>query len=90
VFGSDVISRIIFASEKDGLERLYFVVETKGSILKEDLRQLEANKIACGKKHFAAINEVCLNSSLEKTLLICTSTTSTLIAATASAIDTEV
>jgi len=42
--------------EKNGIERLYFVLETKGSLLKEDLRAIEANKIECGKKHFAAIS----------------------------------
>jgi type III restriction enzyme len=41
--------------EKDGEERLYFVVETKSSLFAEDLRAKEAAKIACGKKHFEAI-----------------------------------
>ena len=41
--------------EKNGTERLYFVVETKGSLFKDDLRDKEAAKIACGKAHFAAI-----------------------------------
>ena len=36
-------------------ERLYFVVETKGTTLLEDLRKDEANKIRCGEKHFEAI-----------------------------------
>lgn len=36
-------------------ERLYFVVETKGSLFKEDLRDVERAKIACGKAHFAAL-----------------------------------
>lgn len=43
--------------DKNGVERLYFVVETKGSVLKEDLRVIEANKIKCGLKHFAAISD---------------------------------
>ncbi|MBU1976751.1 MAG: DEAD/DEAH box helicase family protein [Nanoarchaeota archaeon] len=43
--------------DKNGVERLYFVIETKGSILNEDLRALEINKIECGRKHFAAIND---------------------------------
>ena len=36
-------------------ERLYLVVETKGSSLVDDLRLKEAAKIACGKAHFEAI-----------------------------------
>ena len=41
--------------EKDGVERLYFVVETKGSLFKDDLRHKEGAKIACGKAHFGAL-----------------------------------
>jgi type III restriction enzyme len=41
--------------EKDGAERLYFVVETKGSLFKDDLRDKEGAKIHCGKQHFKAI-----------------------------------
>ncbi|WP_375413002.1 type III restriction-modification system endonuclease [uncultured Bradyrhizobium sp.] len=41
--------------EKDGVERLYFVVETKGSLFKDDLRDKEGAKIACGKAHFKAL-----------------------------------
>ncbi|WP_243447674.1 hypothetical protein [Clostridium tetani] len=41
--------------EKDNTEKLYFVVETKGSILSEDLREKEIKKIECGEKHFAAL-----------------------------------
>lgn len=41
--------------EKDGTERLYFVVETKGSLFKDDLRHKEGAKIACGKAHFGAL-----------------------------------
>lgn len=41
--------------EKDGAERLYFVVETKGSLFKDDLRHKEGAKIACGKAHFGAL-----------------------------------
>ena len=36
-------------------ERLYFVVETKGSILDELLRPKEQAKIDCGKAHFKAL-----------------------------------
>lgn len=36
--------------------RLYFVVESKGNMLVEALRGAELSKIACGKKHFAALS----------------------------------
>jgi type III restriction enzyme len=38
--------------EEDGAERLYFVVETKGSLFADDIRDLEAAKISCAKVHF--------------------------------------
>jgi type III restriction enzyme len=38
--------------ENDGLEQLYFVVETKSSLQMDDLRDSEAAKIACGRVHF--------------------------------------
>ena len=41
--------------EKDGAERLYFVVETKSSLFTDDLRDKENAKIECGKAHFKAI-----------------------------------
>ena len=41
----------------DGGERLYFVVETKGSAFAIDLRGKEQAKIECGKAHFAALGE---------------------------------
>ncbi len=41
--------------EKDGDERLYFVVETKGSLFTDDLRDKESAKIECGKAHFKAL-----------------------------------
>jgi len=41
--------------EKDGAERLYFVVETKPSLFTEDLRDKEGAKMACGKAHFEAL-----------------------------------
>ena len=41
--------------DKNGVEKLYFVVETKGSMLIEDIRDKEQKKIDCGKKHFKAI-----------------------------------
>ena len=39
----------------EGDERLYFVVETKGSMFTDDLRDGEAAKIACGEAHFEAL-----------------------------------
>lgn len=41
--------------EKDGTERLYFVVETKGSLFDDDLRDKESAKIKCGEAHFHAL-----------------------------------
>ncbi len=41
--------------EQDGAERLYLVVETKGSLFKDDLRDKESAKIECGKAHFRAL-----------------------------------
>ncbi len=41
--------------EMDGRERVYFVVETKGSLFEDDLRSKEGAKIKCGDKHFAAL-----------------------------------
>lgn len=41
--------------EKDGAERLYFVVETKSSLFADDLRSTEGAKIECGKAHFKAL-----------------------------------
>jgi type III restriction enzyme len=41
--------------EKDGTERLYFVVETKSSLFTDDLRDKESAKIACGRAHFKAL-----------------------------------
>ncbi|MCK9226057.1 MAG: hypothetical protein M0Q02_13360, partial [Candidatus Muirbacterium halophilum] len=43
--------------EKDNTEKLYFVVETKGSELFENITQVEQAKIKCAKKHFEAIDE---------------------------------
>lgn len=41
--------------DKNGEEKLYFIVETKGSIKDEDLRMKENAKIKCGEKHFEAL-----------------------------------
>lgn len=37
-------------------EKLYFIVETKGSLFEEDRRETENLKIKCGKEHFKAMN----------------------------------
>ena len=42
--------------DSDEGERLYLVVETKGSLIANDLRGSENAKIACGKAHFSALN----------------------------------
>ncbi len=39
----------------DGQERLYFVVETKGSLFDDELRNREGGKIKCGAAHFSAL-----------------------------------
>ena len=39
----------------DGQERLYFVVETKGSLFDDELRDREGGKIKCGAAHFTAL-----------------------------------
>lgn len=39
----------------DGAERLYFVVETKSTLITEALRPVEEGKIKCGKAHFASL-----------------------------------
>jgi type III restriction enzyme len=41
--------------EENGEEKVYFIVETKGSSSPEDLRFRENAKIKCGKKHFTAL-----------------------------------
>ena len=41
--------------DSDEGERLYFVVETKSSLLAGDLRGVERAKIICGKAHFDAL-----------------------------------
>lgn len=45
--------------DKEGEQKLYFVLETKGNILWDALRPTEKAKIDCGYKHFKALgNEV--------------------------------
>ncbi|MDA8048829.1 MAG: DEAD/DEAH box helicase family protein [Rhodospirillales bacterium] len=41
--------------QEDGQERLYFVVETKGTLFADALRSNEAAKIECGEAHFKAL-----------------------------------
>ncbi len=40
---------------KDGVERLYFVVETKSSLYTDDLGGKEDGKVKCGEAHFTAL-----------------------------------
>lgn len=42
--------------EKDGEQKLYFVLESKGTASLDDLRPAERQKIHCGAQHFAALN----------------------------------
>ncbi len=53
---------------KDGDdEKLYFVVESKGTTLFGDLRPKEQGKIDCGKKHFKALNtEMIVAASMDE------------------------
>lgn len=41
----------------DGQEKLYFVVESKDTIYKDMLRDIEKAKIQCGEEHFKALGE---------------------------------
>jgi type III restriction enzyme len=48
--------------DKDGVEKLYFVLETKGTTRVDNLRTPEQQKIQCGEAHFAALgNDVAFN-----------------------------
>lgn len=42
--------------DKDGVQKLYFVLETKGSTSLFDLRTPEQLKIHCGRQHFKALD----------------------------------
>jgi type III restriction enzyme len=44
--------------EQEGQERIYFVVETKGTFLATNMRQKENAKIDCGKEHFKALSSI--------------------------------
>lgn len=41
--------------ERDGVDHLYFVVETKSTLLTDELRSAETGKITCGEAHFRAL-----------------------------------
>ena len=41
--------------DRDGIEKLYFVIETKGTSVLDDLRTKEQLKIKCGIEHFKAL-----------------------------------
>ena len=41
--------------EVDGMKKLYFIIETKGTAKEDDLRGRERQKIRCGKAHFRAL-----------------------------------
>jgi len=54
--------------EIEGKEKLYFVVETKGTLFTDALRPTEKAKIACGKEHFKALGndvEFTVTNSME-------------------------
>jgi type III restriction enzyme len=55
--------------DKDGEEKLYFVLETKGTEIEEFLRPEEKAKIDFARKHFEAISTN-LNSSDGRKMLI--------------------
>ena len=42
--------------EDDNEEKLYFIVESKGSSLDLDIKTIESSKIKCAKKHFEVIS----------------------------------
>lgn len=41
--------------DQDDEERLFLVVETKGTLFTDDLRDTESSKIKCGKAYFEAL-----------------------------------
>ena len=47
----------VVVQDENGAERLYFVVDTKGSSLLSDLRRSEAMKAKWGEAHFEALRE---------------------------------
>jgi type III restriction enzyme len=42
---------------KNGIEKLYFVIETKGSSDLSQLRLSESGKISCARKHFECLGD---------------------------------
>ncbi|MCL2703247.1 MAG: hypothetical protein FWE91_06535 [Defluviitaleaceae bacterium] len=44
--------------ERNGVEKMYFVLETKGSTNMLDLRAREELKIHCGKAHFKTLDDI--------------------------------
>lgn len=44
--------------EKDSEQKIYFVIESKGSTDEDDLRTPERLKFNCGKRHFKALDDV--------------------------------
>ena len=55
----------VISWKQEGEEKIYFVVESKGSTSEENLRPLEKYKYECGKSHFAEFD---LNLELAKDL----------------------
>lgn len=41
--------------DENGTARFYFIVETKGTNSKQDLKPVERAKIRCGTEHFLAL-----------------------------------
>lgn len=46
---------VVFKTDS-GVKHIYFIAETKGSIIEADLRDVEKAKIACAVKHFQSIS----------------------------------
>jgi len=44
------------ALKKDGVRHIFFIAETKGSMLSMEMREIEKNKIKCAKKLFDSIS----------------------------------
>ncbi len=45
---------VVFREE--GVKHIYFIAETKGSMREVELREIEKSKIACARRHFAALS----------------------------------
>ena len=48
--------------EKNGVQKMYFVLESKGKTDKWELRKLEELKVHCGKRHFQALDDAAIFS----------------------------